>query len=150
MHGGFKHHSIYAEIFRLGNQYFALVHNLGAGSWIHPRGHGNKIIPLALYFEDKENLIEFSKIFCKEDSTEEEYLALVRSYMSDVTDPESASPFIRSLSSIDSRRTNPMHSVYREFRKLQNEIIRNLIDPIGSPSGVKAQASIERRNQKRR
>ena len=150
MHGGFKHHSIYAEIFRLDNQYFGLVHNLGAGSDIHQRDLGEKIIPLALYFQDKENLIEFSKIFCKEETTGQEYLALVRSYMSDVTDPESASPFIRSLSSIDSRRTNPMHSVYREFRKLQRVIIRNLIYPTGSPSGVKAQALIARRNEKRR
>jgi hypothetical protein len=149
LHGGFKHHSIYAEIFKLDNQYFALVHNLGAGSDIHRRGQGNKIKPLTLYFQDKENLIEFSKIFCKEDTTGDEYLASVKNYEFDETDPESSSPFVTSLSSIDSRRTNPMYPEYQKFRNLQKEMIRKLINPTGSPSDVKAQASDVRRNQKR-
>jgi hypothetical protein len=148
MQGGFVEHAVYAEIFRLDNQYFALLHNLGAGSWIHPRGHGNKIIPLALYFKDKENLIEFSKIFCKEDTTQKDYCALVQRHTFE-TDPESALPFVRSLSSIDSSRTNPMHSVYREFRKLQREIISKLINPTGPPSEVKEAASAKRKEQKK-
>jgi hypothetical protein len=42
-----------------------------------------------------------------------------------------------------------MHSVYREFRKLQREIIRKLIDPTGSPSEVKEVASAKRKEQKK-
>ena len=147
MQGGFVEHAVYAEVFRLGNQYFALVHNLGGGSWILRRGHGNKIIPLALFFDKKEHLIEFSKIFCKKYTTGDEYLALVKRHMFEIN-PESAPPFVRSLSFIDSSRTNPMHSVYREFRKLQREIIRNLIDPTGSPSEVKDATSAKRKEQK--
>jgi hypothetical protein len=149
MHGGFTQHSIYAEVFKSGDKYYALVHNLGAGSDIHQKHHGNKIIPLALCFEEKENLIQFSKIFCKEETTDKEYLALVETHQFEVSDPESALPFVRSLSFIDSSRTNPMHSVYREFRKLQREIIRKLIDPTGSPSEVKEVASAKRKEQKK-
>jgi hypothetical protein len=65
------------------------------------------------------------------------------------TNPESSSPFVTSLSSIDSRRTNPMYPEYQKFRILEKEIARKLIDPTGSPSEVKAQASDVRRNQKR-
>jgi hypothetical protein len=148
MHGGFKYHSVYAEVFKSVDGYYALVHNLGAGYDIHQKPHGNKIIPLALCFQDKENLIEFSKIFCKENTTEQEYRALVDKHKFEVTDPKLVPPFVRSLSSIDSSRTNPMHSVYREFRKLQREIIRKLIDPTGSPSKVKDAASAKRKEEK--
>jgi len=94
-------------------------------------------------------------VFCDNDTTKEEYLSWVKAFalneerLKKLPDQQSASPFVRSLSFIDSSRTNPMHSVYREFRELQREIIRKLIDPTGSPSEVKAQASDVRRNQKR-
>ena len=155
MKGGFVHHSVYAEVFRLGDQYFALVHNLGAGGEIHQRDHGNKIKPLALYFEETEHLIEFSKVFCNNDTTKEEYLSCVKAFalneerLKKLPDQQSASPFVRSLSFIDSSRTNPMHSVYREFRGLQREIIRKLIDHTGSSSEVKATASAKRKWQKK-
>jgi len=146
--GGYKGHAVYAEIFKSDDKYYALVHNLGAGYDIHQVDHGNKMKPLALFFDKKEHLIEFSKIFCKENTTEREYRDLVTRYMFKVTDPESASPFVRSLSFIESHRENPMHSKYREFRGLQREIIRKLIDHTGSPSEVKATASAKRKWQK--
>jgi hypothetical protein len=42
-----------------------------------------------------------------------------------------------------------MYPEYQKFRNLQKEMIRKLINPTGSPSDVKAQASDVRRNQKR-
>ncbi|NDE63821.1 MAG: hypothetical protein EB053_05645 [Chlamydiae bacterium] len=126
--GGFNNHAVYAEIFRLGKDYFALVHNLGDGSECHLVDWRGKILPLVLYFKEKEHLIKFSKIFC---------------------DFELLS-FAKSLIKPDERRTNPMHSVYRNFRKLQREIIRMLIDPTGSPSQVKVKASTRRKEQKKR
>lgn len=159
MKGGYNDHVVhvvYAEVFRLGNQYFALVHNLGGGSEIH-RQDRKKIIPLALHFKDKELLIQFSKTFCHEGTTEEEYLGLVQDYalnsggawfkrLSEF--PERLWYFVASLGAIDEDRTNPLHTKYREFRKLQKEIIRKLIDHTGSPSEVKRKASDVRKIQK--
>ena len=154
MEGGYKGHAVYAEVFKLENQYFVLVHNLGDGSEIHQRDHGNKIKPLALFFDKKEHLIQFSKVFCDNDTKKKEYLRRVKAFalkaerLKKLPDQQSASPFVRSLSFIDSSRTNPMHSVYREFRELQREIIRKLIDPTGSLSDVKVAASLNRIGQK--
>jgi hypothetical protein len=160
MEGGFKGHSVYAEVFRLGDQYFALVHNLGDGSQIHRKDRRKKIIPLALHFKDKELLIQFSKTFCNLGTSKEEYLHLVQVcalnsrenwFEKKISEfPLHLWFFVASLGGIDEDRTNPMYTEYQKFRRLQKEIIRKLIDPTGSPSGVKAQASIVRRNQKRR
>lgn len=159
MHGGFKCHSVYAEVFRLGDQYFALVHNLGGGSESHFVDERNKILPLALYFENKDRLMAFSKNFCRSGSIED-YLNLVEFFslnsknkniekeLDRVHLKSSSMPFARSLVYPYKDRTNPMHSVYREFRKLQKEIIRKLIDPTGSPSEVKRKASDVRKIQK--
>ncbi len=162
MQGGFKDHAVYAEVFRLEDQYFTLVHNLGGGLDYHPVNSSNKILPLALYFEKKEHLIKFSKMFCDGETTKEEYLKWIKAFalnsrnkniekeLDRVHLKSSSMPFARSLVYPDKDRTNPMYTEYQKFRRLQKEIIRKLIDPIGSPSGVKAQASIVRRNQKRR
>jgi hypothetical protein len=162
MQGGFKYHAVYAEVFRLDDQYFALVHNLGGGLDYHPVNSSNKILPLVLYFEKKEHLIKFSKMFCDYETTKEEYLKWIKAIalnsrnkniekeLDRVHLKSSSMPFARSLVYPDKDRTNPMYPEYRKFRELQKEIIQKLIDPTGSPSAVKAQASVLRRNQKRR
>jgi hypothetical protein len=169
MHGGFQGHSVYAEVFKLGRQYFALVHDLGSGLKLHMQDKSNKILPLALYFENFDSLNYFCREFCRKNSTEEAYLALVKQFAEDyvnlvdqfalsdalirsgveVKKEENLQPFVLSLSR-PSGHKSPMHSVYREFRKLQREIIRMLIDPTGSPSQVKVKASTRRKEQKKR
>ncbi len=163
MAGGFKNHAVYAEIFRLGKDYFALVHNLGDGSECHLVDWRGKILPLVLYFEEKEHLIKFSKIFCDKYTTSEEYIECVKALalnskngakeianrIGRLGHKSELLSFAKCLIIPDENRTNPMHSVYRKFRKLQREIIRMLIDPTGSPSQVKDTASTKRKEQKK-
>jgi len=160
MMGGFVHHSVYAEVFRLGDQYFALVHNLGAGGECHLVDERNKILPLALYFENKDLLMAFSFHFCNTTGSERYYLDLVELYalnsrnkniekeLDRLQHTSSSIPFARSLVYPDKGRTSPMYPEYRKFRELQREIIRKLIDHTGSRSAVKDAASTKRKGQK--
>lgn len=100
-------------------------------------------------------------MFCDSETTKEEYLKWIKAIALNSRNKDiekelgrvhlksSSMPFARSLVYPDKDRTNPLHTEYRKFRELQKEIIRELIDPTGSPSDVKAQASVVRRNQKR-
>jgi hypothetical protein len=156
LHGGFQGHSVYVEVFKLGGQYFALVHDLGSGLKLHMQDKSKKIFPLALYFENFDFLKYFCIEFCRKNSTEEDYLALVEQFALsnafigsgfEVQKEENLQPFVLSLTT-PSKHRSPMYPEYRKFRNLQREIIRMLIDPTGSPSEVKAKASALRKIQK--
>ncbi|NDD99348.1 hypothetical protein EB008_03510 [bacterium] len=62
--GGYRGHSVYAEIFKGENdQYFLLLHNLGESSEMHDRSPNGKIYPIPLFFDTFQKLENFIHFF---------------------------------------------------------------------------------------
>ena len=166
LHGGFKGHAVYAEVFKSGGQYFALVHNLGAGIQLHKRIGKNRYLPLPLYFKNVDSLNDFCGKCFRLEATEKDYLNLVDQFKKDydvhinglknfyarirqiiLTKEPDPPSFVLSLSS-PSKHRSPMYPEYRKFRDSQRKSIR-MLNSHGSPSEVKDAASAKRKEQKK-
>jgi len=155
INGGWSTHIVYAEVFRgEENQYFVLVHNLGASCEMHEKSKDNKIFPLPLFFKSFAQLEHFAKAFRGNNMSD--YKACLES--APKLTPGDLSKFgqktlnkkIAETLLVRSKkpRTN---EVYKLFRSQQKELLEKLTTTMNSQTSQEVKRAIgARRLEKKR
>ncbi len=150
--GGFPSHRVYAEVFRgEDDKYFALVHNLGRASELHPFSEKGKIFPLALYFPTKTALNNFIVSFNANSETDYTENLLKQVNLANFDESTLDSAIDKGIAS--SLKNHPKipreNPVYKNFRGLQKRNLRLLIDASGAPDPKKEIATKSRKEEKK-
>jgi hypothetical protein len=155
INGGWSLHRVYAEVFRgEENQYFVLVHNLGASCEMHEKSKDNKIFPLPLFFKSFAQLEHFAKAF--RGINQSDYEACLKSAPKltpgDLKNfgPETINKKIAATLLDRPKKPRP-NEVYKLFRSQQKELLEKLTTTMNSQTSQEVKRAIlARRLEKKR
>ena len=147
--GGWPQHAVYLEVFKgEQDQYFCLLHNLGAESEKHSNSREGKVFPLALFFPSSSKLNSFLQRF--DAQNKEGYSDLIDSQtkLADLKEEDLKSEINREITKALTRvipRENPL---YKKFRSLQKESLRQMLASFGS-IGEEKKGALEARTKEK-
>ena len=132
--GGWPQHTVYMEVFKgEKDQFFCLLHNLGAASEWHPQSEG-KIYPVPLYFNTFKTLENFLQLFIGVDR--EDYLKSLGGahFIKDNLNEFRSNRINHQISSALTRHPQKPreNKAYNHFRTLQKKVLKEMSETMGS------------------
>jgi len=147
--GGWPVHAVYLEVFKgEQDQYFCLLHNLGAESEKHSNSREGKVFPQALFFPSFSKLNSFLQRFPAQN--EKAYSDLIDSQTNLANLKEGAleSEINREITKALTKVSPKENPLYKKFRSLQKESLRQMLTSFGS-IGEEKKGAIEARTKEK-